>query len=65
MTRPSASTPTRPAPGDNAGYAAFGHVVEGMEVVHRILDAPVATGGFFKGEQIAKPVVVTTVRRVQ
>ena len=54
--------PTRS--GDNAGYAAFGHVVEGMDVVRRILDAPVATGGFFKGEQIARPVVVTSVRRV-
>ena len=51
-------------PGDNAGYAAFGHVVEGMEVVHRILDAPVATGGYFKGEQIAEPVVISSVRRV-
>lgn len=54
--------PTRP--GDNVGYAAFGHVVEGKDVILRILDAPVATGGFFKGEQIAKPVVIATVRRV-
>ena len=51
-------------PGDNLGYAAFGHVVEGMDVVHRILDQPVATGGYFKGEQIATPVVIATVRRV-
>lgn len=54
--------PTRP--GDNVGYAAFGHVVEGMDVVHRILDAPTAAGGHFAGEQIAKPVVVTSARRV-
>ncbi len=51
-------------PGDNQGYAAFGHVVEGMDVVHRILDAPVAAGGYFKGEQIAAPVKVISVRRV-
>ena len=51
-------------PGDNLGYAAFGHVVEGMDVVKRILDQPVAAGGYFKGEQIAVPVVITTVRRV-
>lgn len=51
-------------PGDNLGYAAFGHVVEGMDVVKRILDQPVSVGGYFKGEQIAQPVVVTTVRRV-
>ena len=49
--------------GDNLGYAAFGHVVEGMDVVHRILDAPVAAGGYFKGEQIAAPVLITTVWR--
>ena len=50
-------------PGDNLGYAAFGHVVEGMDVVHRILDSAVAPGGFFRGEQIAAPVVITSVRR--
>lgn len=50
--------------GDNLGYAAFGRVVEGMDVVKRILDSPVAAGGHFKGEQIATPVVVTSVRRV-
>ncbi len=51
-------------PGDNAGYAAFGHVVEGMDVIHHILDAPTAAGGHFAGEQIAAPVVITTARRV-
>jgi peptidyl-prolyl cis-trans isomerase A (cyclophilin A) len=51
-------------PGDNLGYAAFGRVVEGMEVVHRIQDAPVAAGGHFAGEQIAQPIVITTARRV-
>lgn len=51
-------------PGDNLGYAAFGHVVEGMDVVHHILDAPVAAGGYFKGEQIAAPVTVISARRV-
>ena len=51
-------------PGDNLGYAAFGHVVEGMDVVKHILDSPVAAGGFFKGEQIADPVVITSARRV-
>ena len=50
-------------PGDNAGYAAFGHVVEGMDVVKRILDQPVAVGGYFRGEQIATPVVITSARR--
>lgn len=53
-------------PGDNLGYAAFGHVVEGMDVVGRILDEPVATDGKgpFKGETIAMPVKVVRARRV-
>ena len=51
-------------PGDNLGYAAFGRVAEGMEVVHRIQDAPVAAGGHFAGEQIAQPIVITTARRL-
>ena len=60
--RPSLDAdPSRP--GDNLGYAAFGHVVEGMDVVKHILDQPVAAGGHFSGEQIATPVIITTVRR--
>ena len=53
-------------PGDNAGYAAFGHVVEGMDVVKRILAAPISatTGeGVMKGEMLAQPVRIVTVRR--
>lgn len=53
------------ASGDNQGYAAFGRVVEGMEVVHAILDAPVSAGGHFPGEMIADPVKVVSVRRVE
>jgi peptidyl-prolyl cis-trans isomerase A (cyclophilin A) len=52
-------------PGDNLGYAAFGRVVEGMEVVHRILNAPVSEGGHFKGEMIAQPVRVLSARAVK
>lgn len=49
-------------PGDNLGYAAFGRVVEGMDVVRRILEASKAAGGHFKGEMLAKPVRITSAR---
>ncbi|OYY70396.1 peptidylprolyl isomerase [Sphingomonas sp. 28-63-12] len=55
------------AAGDNAGYAAFGHVVGGMEVVARIFDAPTSSTlgeGFMKGQMIAAPVRIISARRV-
>ncbi|WP_375396787.1 peptidylprolyl isomerase [uncultured Sphingomonas sp.] len=59
--------PTRP--GDTLGYAAFGRVVEGMDVVLKIFDAavsPTATiRGGFRGEVPAAPVKLLTARRVK
>ncbi len=59
--------PTKP--GDNLGFAAFAHVVDGKDVVLKIFDAPnspTATlgGGFFKGEIPAAQVKILTARRV-
>lgn len=54
------------APGDNQGFAAFGHVSEGMDVLQRILGAPTdpAKGeGVMKGQFLAAPVVIATARR--
>ncbi|NML04559.1 peptidylprolyl isomerase [Sphingomonas sp. G-3-2-10] len=51
-------------PGDNAGYATFGRVVEGMDVVRKIQESPVAEGGHFKGEMLAPPVRIVSARRV-
>jgi peptidyl-prolyl cis-trans isomerase A (cyclophilin A) len=56
-------------PGDNLGYAAFGRVVEGREVILKIFDAPVSptasNRGAFKGEIPVAPVRVLTARRVR
>jgi len=55
------------AAGDNAGFAVFGQVVEGMDVVRRILGLPTSqTAGSpeMKGEMLLKPVAIKTARRV-
>lgn len=55
-------------PGDNLGYAAFGRVIEGREVILKIFDAPVSptasNRGSFKGEIPIKPVTIISARRV-
>lgn len=56
--------PTKP--GDNGGYAVFGRVVEGMDLVRRIWDAPrSATGGTAatRGQMLAAPLRILNVRR--
>jgi len=55
-------------PGDNLGFAAFGRVIEGMEVVRRILDAPTSPTegeGAMKGQMIAAPVQIIAARRAE
>ncbi len=50
-----------------AGYAAFGHVVTGLDVVRRIYDVPLSATrgqGVMKGQMIEAPVRILTVRRV-
>lgn len=54
-------------PGDNLGFAAFGRVAEGMDVVRRILDAPTSPTkgeGVMKGQMLAPPVRITAARRI-
>ncbi len=54
-------------PGDNLGFAVFGRVVEGMDIVRRILDAPTsptAGEGAMKGQMLLAPVRIVTAQRL-
>lgn len=54
------------AKGDNLGFAAFGHVVAGMDVVRKILvkpRSPTAGVGVMKGEMLKPPVPILSARR--
>lgn len=53
-------------PGDNLGFAVFGRVVEGMDVVRRIMGlptSPTAGEGAMKGQMLAAPVRIVSARR--
>jgi peptidyl-prolyl cis-trans isomerase A (cyclophilin A) len=53
-------------PKANPGYAAFGRVVQGMDVVRKLLAEPrdpTKGVGVMKGEMLARPVPILTVRR--
>ena len=59
---------SRSAKGYYPGYAAFGHVVGGMDVVRKILDAPViprAGYGSTKGQMIRAPIRIISAQRVK
>lgn len=53
-------------PGGDPGFAAFGHVIEGMNLVKTILAAPTDPNqgeGVMKGQFLANPLVIKTARR--
>lgn len=53
-------------PGDNAGFAVFGRVTEGMDVVHAILALPTngkAQSAVMEGQILSPPVTIVTMRR--
>jgi peptidyl-prolyl cis-trans isomerase A (cyclophilin A) len=53
--------------GDGQGYAVFGRVVEGMDVVRRILAAPTSPTegeGVMKGQMLAPRIKILTARRL-
>lgn len=52
--------------GDNQGFAAFGHVTQGMDLIKQILAAPTNPNkgeGVMKGQFLAAPVVIISARR--
>ena len=54
--------------GDGLGYAVFGHVVEGMDVVRRILAAPTSAtegDGPMRGQMLRPRIHILTARRVK
>jgi peptidyl-prolyl cis-trans isomerase A (cyclophilin A) len=54
--------------GGDPGYAVFGHVVDGMDVIHVIFSQPrssTAGQGVMKGQMLAIPVKILTARRAQ
>jgi len=58
-------TPYMDASGSYQGYAAFGRVVAGMDVVKRILALPSGGGeGPMKGQMILKPVTLIRAKRL-
>lgn len=59
--------PSSEDPDLRAGYAAFGRVVEGMDVVEAIHAAPTDPDkgeGWLKGQMLAPPITIERVRRV-
>lgn len=53
--------------GDNQGYAVFGYVVSGMDVVNRILHSRIETHtpeGGWKGQVLSRPVKIISARRL-
>jgi peptidyl-prolyl cis-trans isomerase A (cyclophilin A) len=55
------------AAGDKDGYAVFGHVVDGLDNVVKVLNAPTsatAGEGAMKGQMIEAPIIITSARRL-
>jgi len=55
------------APGDNLGFAVFGHVLEGMDVVHQIMLSPTdpnAGEGVMKGQMLKPGITILKAYRV-
>lgn len=54
-------------PGDKEGYSAFGQVVEGIEIVQKILSLPTNGKAYFKamkGQILTNPVPIISMKRI-
>jgi peptidyl-prolyl cis-trans isomerase A (cyclophilin A) len=56
QTQYDSSTTTNP---DGLGYAAFGRVTQGMDIVRKIHSQP------YNGQAFNRPIVITTIERIQ
>ena len=62
------ATPASQGPSIQAGFAVFGYVVDGMDVVHAIHAMPPDPDkgeGWMKGQLLAEPVEIVDMRRVE
>lgn len=52
-------------PGDNLGFAVFGHVTQGMDIIRHILIAPTGDAGpaVMKGQMLIAPVKIISAKR--
>lgn len=59
--------PVANTPDNAAGFAAFGHITDGMDVVRKIFNAPLSSTkgkGYMKGQMIDKPVKILRMHRI-
>ena len=52
--------------GDNQGFAVFGHVAQGMDVVKKILESPTSPTegeGVMKGQMLAPQIRIVSAKR--